>query len=397
MSIATELSTLNDNILDAYTAVDGKGGTVPENKNTDSLATAITSIPTGGGVTEIPVEAEGPQGEGHITAYDTTTGIITGDGFGSTAGKVWFLDRDTHTYKALSTSSWSDTSITLTTPIDTTSFEGYTSICVEDADGFWTTKIMVDGSAIQATYGYIYFRNSLGEIEKIEADATTYADLGSNNVMPRLITVGNKTVNTHNVVGVMPNLSATYASTTSMLAQLPNLNQPIKCPATFTGNRLMQTCVKFNQPIYGEQSVIGQYSFSYLESFNQPINLPNITYYPQYYFRNNFSYNQDIVIPSTISGIGTYAFNSSKANSLTYLGSPSHDNHSLENFTCKEINVGTANPPTNSNNDALTFSQADDVGYVNGIIIKGTNRSAWLTALPNSTSSPYRKLIDGEE
>ena len=47
MSIATELQNLNDNILDAYTAVQGKGGTVPTNKNTANLDTAISSITAG--------------------------------------------------------------------------------------------------------------------------------------------------------------------------------------------------------------------------------------------------------------------------------------------------------------------------------------------------------------
>lgn len=50
MSIATELQNLNDNILDAYTAVQGKGGTVPANKNMVNLPTAISSISGGGGV-----------------------------------------------------------------------------------------------------------------------------------------------------------------------------------------------------------------------------------------------------------------------------------------------------------------------------------------------------------
>lgn len=50
MSIATELQDLNDNILDAYTAVQGKGGTVPANKNMVNLPTAISSISSGGGV-----------------------------------------------------------------------------------------------------------------------------------------------------------------------------------------------------------------------------------------------------------------------------------------------------------------------------------------------------------
>lgn len=48
MSIATELTNLNDYILDAYTAVQGKGGTVPTNKNMANLDSAISSIPARG-------------------------------------------------------------------------------------------------------------------------------------------------------------------------------------------------------------------------------------------------------------------------------------------------------------------------------------------------------------
>lgn len=45
MSIATELTNLNNNILDAYSAVQNMGGTVPANKNMANLDTAINSIP----------------------------------------------------------------------------------------------------------------------------------------------------------------------------------------------------------------------------------------------------------------------------------------------------------------------------------------------------------------
>lgn len=48
MSVSTELETLQTNIGNAYTTIGTKGGTVPANKNTDNLATAIDSIPSGG-------------------------------------------------------------------------------------------------------------------------------------------------------------------------------------------------------------------------------------------------------------------------------------------------------------------------------------------------------------
>ena len=49
MSIADELQAYNDGLLDAYDAVDAKGGTIPANKNLDNLPTAIGTISGGGG------------------------------------------------------------------------------------------------------------------------------------------------------------------------------------------------------------------------------------------------------------------------------------------------------------------------------------------------------------
>ena len=49
MSVATELTKLNTNIKNAYDEISAKDGTIPQNKNTDNLPTAIRSIPAGGG------------------------------------------------------------------------------------------------------------------------------------------------------------------------------------------------------------------------------------------------------------------------------------------------------------------------------------------------------------
>ena len=45
MSVATTLQQLATDLQNAYTAVSNKGGTVPTNKNSNNLATAISSIP----------------------------------------------------------------------------------------------------------------------------------------------------------------------------------------------------------------------------------------------------------------------------------------------------------------------------------------------------------------
>ena len=49
MSVASQLEQLETDITNAYSAINTKGGTIPAYKNTNNLATAISSIPSGGG------------------------------------------------------------------------------------------------------------------------------------------------------------------------------------------------------------------------------------------------------------------------------------------------------------------------------------------------------------
>ena len=52
MSIASELTKLETDITNAYSAIQTKGGTIPTDKNTNNLPTAISSISGGGGKPE---------------------------------------------------------------------------------------------------------------------------------------------------------------------------------------------------------------------------------------------------------------------------------------------------------------------------------------------------------
>ena len=54
MSIASEITRINNNIANAYTQVNSKGGTLPATQNSNNLASAISSIPQSGGRVENP-------------------------------------------------------------------------------------------------------------------------------------------------------------------------------------------------------------------------------------------------------------------------------------------------------------------------------------------------------
>ena len=49
MSINSQIQRIKNNILAAYSEIDSKGGSVPSNKTSANLVTAIMSISTGGG------------------------------------------------------------------------------------------------------------------------------------------------------------------------------------------------------------------------------------------------------------------------------------------------------------------------------------------------------------
>lgn len=55
MTIASEITRINNNIAAAYTAASGKGATLPATENSDNLATCIGSIPSGGGSTGLKI------------------------------------------------------------------------------------------------------------------------------------------------------------------------------------------------------------------------------------------------------------------------------------------------------------------------------------------------------
>ena len=55
MSIADKLSKLQTDVTNAYSSIESKGGTIPANKNTQNLASAIDTITGGGGTTAYTV------------------------------------------------------------------------------------------------------------------------------------------------------------------------------------------------------------------------------------------------------------------------------------------------------------------------------------------------------
>lgn len=83
MSVQTQINRILGNVENAYTAVSEKGGTLPSSQNSNNLATAIMSIPSGGGgsLTTLTATANGAYTPTGYDGYSSVTvAIPTYDG-----------------------------------------------------------------------------------------------------------------------------------------------------------------------------------------------------------------------------------------------------------------------------------------------------------------------------
>lgn len=304
MSIASEITALNTNLQAAKNAVEDKGGTVGDT-GLAGLAAEIQTIPNGGGQSE-------PSNGGHITGYDTTTGVITGDGFGTAAGTVYLLDRDTNAYVSLSTSSWRKDSITLTTPIDLSSIEGTTSLSVVDSNGKWATKWVITGTIPVQGWGKLYIQNRdtnvVTTITMTSSNSFSNATNQQNNPYGYQNTIEGITFYRDELVGLQYgedyNSSSAYSG---ILNGCSNMNQPVVVPTgAKIGQRFLSSCINFNQPVVlpSDLTLLDNYFMNQCYSFNQPITLPEgLTATPYYFMDSCYSFNQPLTIPNTVTSI----------------------------------------------------------------------------------------------
>ena len=90
MSIASEITRINNNIAAAYTALDGKGATLPATQNSANLADTIDSITVGGGGTDAFEQLKSKVNSipTTYTYNDAISDGFTVTNYGSSAGNI---------------------------------------------------------------------------------------------------------------------------------------------------------------------------------------------------------------------------------------------------------------------------------------------------------------------
>lgn len=144
-----------------------------------------------------------------------------------------------------------------------------------------------------------------------------------------------------------------------------------------TPSQLLQNCTSFNQKIVIPSSVT-TITGNFLQncaSFNQEITIPaNVTTIQSAFMQKCTSFTQTLTIPSTIISIGTLFM------------------YNCDNFTSLVCNGGTA--LANSNQTLATQTNTAPM-YVTGVTLTGTYATNWKNKYADRTSTPYRKLILG--
>jgi uncharacterized repeat protein (TIGR02543 family) len=181
-------------------------------------------------------------------------------------------------------------------------------------------------------------------------------------------------------------------------------NQPLTLPSGLSGinTYFMNNCYAFNQPLTLPSGVssIGRDFMKSCYAFNQVLTLPSsLSSIGNYFMNNCYAFNQPLTLPSSLSSIGTYfmeacyAFNQvlTLPSSLSSIG----ERFMYSCYTLSTIIWNASVYPTDNNSlSQYNNSKANSTDGA-GIKVYGTKRVELINALPDRTSSPVRKLING--
>lgn len=198
------------------------------------------------------------------------------------------------------------------------------------------------------------------------------------------------------------------------LAGSSNFNSSITLPATVTtiGNAFLAMCTSFNSNIntgnvtsFGDNFLQGDYSFnkpldtsnatyigySFISSagspdninqFNQPLDLGKLTTLGGGFLRGCRKYNQDVVLPASLTYIGD-----------AFMGNMEDMVHTVY------CNTSTL-PARSSSNVQLSLTTWHNAAstapsYINGVKLGGTYKNEWKAECPDLTgaNNRFRKLV----
>lgn len=367
MSIATELQNYNDGLISAYNAVSSKGGTVPANKNLSNLPTAINSISGG--------TAKEATDWGRIYFYKFGIGLYVGFNGNCEVSNVdvqMLIDYLNNNYSwgittgkdllylnvrgELQTDTWfvqcdynnSETGVYLSTNWngDETSLESDLgiSVTVEDPGLGYT--------GFEVRWDYVI--DTTSSINSLELSENEFTNIGDNLLQKNGIIA----------MGTLVPRVAVYGF-------------DFGSEATVTPQNCLAQCVSLEEVDFSFATRLTRIEAGFMKScsdFNSTFIIPNtVTAIEGKFMQECWMYAQNLTIPSGCSVNGYYFM-----------------------YGCGRVSEITVNGTiNNAGNYTLSTAFINNPMYNPGITVYGSNRASWISSLPNRTSNPYRKLIDG--
>ena len=178
------------------------------------------------------------------------------------------------------------------------------------------------------------------------------------------------------------------------------------------GQEFMRYCPKFNSNVTANHlKEVKPFFLSNLAVFNKPLNFPSLETIQRYFIYNDAKFNSQISVPNLVNidpayfMYGCKVFAQPLVINATNFFTGAGDRKGYFMYDCQAFTgplTITTNFPswmtgaTDTNNCLATISTTVPM-YTTGVTLKGAGRTSWITTLPDRTSSPYRKLIDGGE
>lgn len=163
----------------------------------------------------------------------------------------------------------------------------------------------------------------------------------------------------------------------------PSSSSKLTVRADKIGNFFLAGCSSFaGTVVLDGVSSIGDCFMQDCTAYNAPLDLRKVTSIGSYFLDGCTAYAQPIVLGRSLSSLGAGFLQ--RANSV-----PSVD--------VKDIKLSdVANLTTDaSKNTMLSTNNSSATSYTTGITLTGDAVQNWMDILPNRTSSPYRKLLNG--
>ena len=356
MTIASEITDLTTNLAAAKTAVTNKGGTVGDT-GLAGLASEIATIPSGG-------EYIAPYGNLYYQEYYTEwyANVIDCED-----GEITVtLDQDTFLEYVVYNSDIDSSYIYINVVYDA------------NGSGVWELSYNKYGGSSKV-FGTYSDETDLYQSTGINVAWTLYDPNTESKQYAQIdIEFRLQTLSRVDQQGNAIPAGVLYIMDADMFNQMlvphkpttPMLNTAYQSQNVLGENIPIYSCCKF---VFGA---------------NAPATIPDNFLKGALYIKG------DMVIPSGVTTIGQNFLQDTGVNSVTV---PSSVTSVGTNFlkgcnSLTALEVNTNNSPTDIYSVSATTTSA--AAYTHGVIVTGTGQTTWMTNLPNSTSYPYRKLLD---